>query len=1177
MSMPEGYFIELSPTARAHANTAPVGFERRADATVDDEDAPLSDVQDALHLNMKGVAAVAAADGLAAWKECDQSAGDDKADSVHCEGYLRKRYSSSMYMGSWRYCVLQGNRLRWYMSEELARRESQLRGEVWVQSMESWDGMGTINVYPFPFAIRTTGKRLLLCSAPTEEDKQKWTANLAQCVGKARDTAVHGAHDEASRRIVPEDMMRAVGGASPAANSPAPPAVPTALAGEVVPPLSLAPSSAPPLMDFSPVSYPILEYGYPTSGSMGQLPASGTTLQEEHFAAPSPSDLSVATSTSSKTSTSANGDLGCSDCGVRFKALVARRHVCGSCAGAFCSRHCSRQVKLQHLGLRSTRRCCDECARRQDFISYLRTMARFLKPFVSKGISMATFVAENYSQRAKTDSEAKLLERTLQKLRFGPMSLNRTIKILYQTRKKPHLFRVACERLPYYTENCIDRVENLWYQILHLFQCCDTDMQHSEVQLYYLKRYIRAICRRSARIALQTIWHVQASVGDANKLHPHSLLALLGFIYPASASRLSRSIDIWKDLLLANCPEHQFAEIMKDLHQISTQTEEIIAHEEDSMLEQWLNAKTVGEFEACAMALSRSGVELCEFQSNILYDSMVVRPEPDEDEDVEGENNAERDSDQVEALVFEQVHFVQSLAAISERLRHVQPVEDRGKYLEVELEELNKQLNASALYPLCTASDELHQVVRIPPNEGKVFSTKMRAPTLIFVETIPVNANTAVDTDSRLRPFVNSSRPRNSTFFESVPAISILTDEEVRESTMSSESSADGVDAHASKDKVETQDALERKQSEMSLPDLDSASSTGDSDSYSPDMKSAVGAFLGRHMTFPGEAVRGEPLSRGKIVGGVRNARQRLGADNIVYNSKVYGESWEVRKERIQSESPMGHLPGWNLFSVIVKTNDDLRQEVFTMQLINKFKAIFEFEQTKLWLRTYRILATGANIGLLETITDACSLDHLKKNFPGGNLFAYFKSVYGEPTSPEFQTAQRRFIESMAAYSVVSYVLLLKDRHNGNILLSSEGRVIHIDFGFILGIAPGGMFSVEDAPFKLTAEMVDVMGGMGSDGYRLFQRCLCEGFAALQKYQSEVVALLQTTGQHSPFPCFDGAKLARIISDLRVRLCVGLNKRQIRLRVDHLVRKSYNAWGTRQYDSFQLRSNNIHP
>ena len=53
-------------------------------------------------------------------------------------------------------------------------------------------------------------------------------------------------------------------------------------------------------------------------------------------------------------------------------------------------------------------------------------------------------------------------------------------------------------------------------------------------------------------------------------------------------------------------------------------------------------------------------------------------------------------------------------------------------------------------------------------------------------------------------------------------------------------------------------------------------------------------------------------------------------------------------------------------------------------------------------------------------------------------------------------------------------LLRAQDRHNGNILLDDAGRIVHIDFGFMLSNSPGGV-NFETAPFKLTRELLEVL------------------------------------------------------------------------------------------------------
>lgn len=75
-------------------------------------------------------------------------------------------------------------------------------------------------------------------------------------------------------------------------------------------------------------------------------------------------------------------------------------------------------------------------------------------------------------------------------------------------------------------------------------------------------------------------------------------------------------------------------------------------------------------------------------------------------------------------------------------------------------------------------------------------------------------------------------------------------------------------------------------------------------------------------------------------------------------------------------------------------------------------------------------------------------------------------------------------------------------------MIDSEGHIVHIDFGFVFTTSPGGNINFESAPFKLTIEYVDIMGGYNSDMYRYFKNCIVRGFMELKKHVNSILYLI---------------------------------------------------------------------
>ncbi|RLN48956.1 hypothetical protein BBJ29_005663 [Phytophthora kernoviae] len=267
----------------------------------------------------------------------------------------------------------------------------------------------------------------------------------------------------------------------------------------------------------------------------------------------------------------------------------------------------------------------------------------------------------------------------------------------------------------------------------------------------------------------------------------------------------------------------------------------------------------------------------------------------------------------------------------------------------------------------------------------------------------------------------------------------------------------------------------------------------------------------------------------------------------------------------------------WDCVAFIVKSNDDLRQEVLCQQIIRQLQDIFLSADLPLRLLPYEIIATSASTGMIEYIKNAVSLDALKKRDSYTTLADHFLKTYGQTDSAAYKTAMTNFVRSMAAYSLVCYFLQIKDRHNGNIMIDSDGHVVHIDFGFILGIAPGGRFSLETAPFKLTGEMVDAMGGTQSDYFKAYVIFLIQGFLALQQHADTILMMIAIMAQESSCPCFLSQNPRDILNTTKQLFRLDFNQSQVIKYVISLVRRSHNSYRTRQYDVFQRMTNGILP
>lgn len=954
-------------------------------------------------------------------------------DRPHMSGFVRMRQTAREWrMKTW-YCVLFNAHVCWFTSKRDAQVAARLQGQAHVAGARVCAGAGRIHVYPHAFEFTARNGRVFFCSAPTEDEQQRWVESL---------NAVVSASPSSS-------LPFSSGSDSTGSSHSSLPTLECSHADEDAELHSVSLSNGPNAVSFRQVR---------------------TTERLELTA-----KLSVRDSRA------------CFACDAEFSALRRRRHACGSCARSFCRWHCATSVILDGR----VTRVCDACAQLQHFTAFVVAITATVQSRASTSVPSSHVCVQN-------DSIEPLCHRQqwheLRLVTASPASFTalNLMCLLHKYQREPWLFaRALCLFIPVF-ETDPTALGEYWVQFLGLFVPlvesahppssvqgtdaispaldCDPHEQREDEQQASLHLFLDltlAICRRSTWFALRTVWESFALFDDAQQRGRRvcaNYVLLLIYLVSAFGGDSEVVANTW----LREAPETQADALVAAMDELLRAREAASAAKTPrTLVSEWMNASRTDELQRSTQrvvaAMSSDGVaDATDARLAVSSSSRILAlfsPVPGDCETLDSANDATLApgtaavlSRTRQARVFNaEVNFVHNLTAIAERLRPVTPASARTALLPELLRRLQQTLGAGVaslsnpqFLPLghdilVGCNTVTPTILRVVLDEGKVFSTRCRAPTLIVFEALAPTSE-AFETDDSDTSTIVSDTPTTA--------------------------------------KPPSRPMLGRQDSEMldrmlcsfdkkHRPFSDEQLTVADND----DLDSAPGE------TDDDVANEAPPVALAtedaRLVYEESTAATLLTADTGL-------ETWDDKTRRLQAASDMGKLPGWTLASVIAKSFDDVRQEVFALQLMSTLQGILDGNGLgHLYLRPYkyvsmvgvelrmidrpgtnervamgrfaspcRILCTGANAGLIETLTDAFSLDAVKKQH--GSLARFFTALFGSEHSDAFCSAQQSFVASMAASSVFCYLFQVRTKDS-----CAEGRLVWL---FIHALAGGYLF-----------------------------------------------------------------------------------------------------------------------
>nr|UXY88090.1 SNF1-related kinase [Cryptomonas curvata] len=296
-----------------------------------------------------------------------------------------------------------------------------------------------------------------------------------------------------------------------------------------------------------------------------------------------------------------------------------------------------------------------------------------------------------------------------------------------------------------------------------------------------------------------------------------------------------------------------------------------------------------------------------------------------------------------------------------------------------------------------------------------------------------------------------------------------------------------------------------------------------------------------------------------------KNLKKLQKKDNFILNQQIYlflGKPWISKRKFLKKGVHFPLKKKWSIEYMLVKESGDFYNEIFGIIFISQIEKLFQEQYLDLWLSSFYIYSIHSTSGLVNIIFNSISLHELNKARKNEKNVSKYYTIT--------KKGQFKFIESLAGYSLFCFIFQLKDRHNGNILINLDNRLVHVDFGYIMGYLPGNLKFEADS-FKLSSEFLSKFNGKQTENFELFRELFLRGFIALKKNYPKIITILKSFSFRNDFKY----NILYKVKNFEKRFNLHKNEKELIKYCLWLIEESVENWKTVQYDKYQLHASGI--